>query len=96
MRKKILKKLKKAVSGAVLALAVTVTGVQMPGILGNGTMGLQKAKAATETNRVPMVCYTRYSGNLNTYTTSSLTTRTGYICSYDQCTILNVYSNGAV
>jgi hypothetical protein len=42
------------------------------------------------------VTYTRFSGNLKTYTDSSLTKQTGYICSYDQCTILKIYSNGAV
>lgn len=80
----------------VLALAVSLSGLSLPGMKRNALSTISVAKAATVTNRLPIVTYTRYNSNLNTYTDSSLRTKTGYICSYDLCTILQVYSNGAV
>jgi len=97
MKKSILKKTIKGVVCAVLALAVSVAGIQFPDIAGNDDVVSMTAEAATVTSKVPLVTYTRYtSGNLSTYTTSALTTKTGYICSYDKCTILKIYNNGAV
>lgn len=80
-----------------LAVAVVLTGIQIPDVAVQSREVSMVAKAATAIGRVPLVTYTRYaSSNLNTYTTSALTKKTGYICSYDKCTILKVYSNRAV
>lgn len=96
MTKNILKKMVKGTACMALALAVSISGVPVSGIIGEKTSAVSVAKAATVTDRLPIVTYTRYNSNLRTYTDSSLRTKTGYICSYDKCTILNVYSNGAV
>lgn len=91
-----MKKRLKVFGCMMLTAVLTLTGVLMPNISGSNAT-VMTAEAATVTNRVPLVTYTRYaSSNLNTYTTSALTTKTGYICSYDRCTILKIYSNGAV
>lgn len=78
-----------------LVFAVSVSGISLPDIEGKKISTTSVAKAATVTDRLPIVTYTRYSANLRTYTDSSLRTRTGYICSGDKCTILELYSNGA-
>ncbi len=97
MKKNIFKKIIKGVVCAAMALAVSITGV--PNFRGvDGIITATKtAEAATVTNRLPIVTYTRnVSGNLTTYSDVSLTKSTGYICYYDKCTILKIYSNGVV
>lgn len=96
MRKNILKIIGKTLGCAVIMAAVTLSGIQLPNVAGQKSSSIAVADAATVTDRLPIVAYTRYSGNLNTYTDVNLTNRTGYICSYDKCTILNIYGNGAV
>lgn len=97
MNTHIFRRVVKNVSYLVLAAAVLTSGMQLPDAARYKIKVSMSAEAAAVTNRVPLVTYTRYgSGNLNTYTTSALTKRTGYICSYDKCTILRIYSNGAV
>lgn len=96
-RSGIFQKVVKGAVCAVMAFAVSLTGI--PCSVGmNGVVTTTKtAEAATTTNRVPIVAYTRNaSGNVTTYSDVSLTRQTGYICYYDQCTILEIYSNGAV
>lgn len=52
------------------------------------------ASAATSTGRTPITAYTRYTGNVTTYSNMSWR-RTGYIYGRtDRCKILSVYSNG--
>lgn len=96
MIKDFLRKSIKGMACMVLAFLLIFSGLSIPGMLGEEITTKNVAKAATVTNRLPIVAYTRYGSNLNTYTDSSLRTKTGYICAYDQCTILKVYSNGAV
>lgn len=97
MKKDILRKVIKGILCAAVALVVSITGAQI-NVKSDGIITATKiAEAATVTNRLPIVTYTRYiSGNLTTYSDSSLTKSTGYICYYDKCTILTVYSNGVV
>lgn len=95
MSKQILKVVK-AVVCTSLVCAVSLTGIGLPDAAKRELGVSAVAEAATVTTRVPLVTYTRYTGNLTTYTTSSLTKKTGYICANDRCTILRVYSNGAV
>lgn len=76
-------------------LAVSVTGIQISDVSGDVVFS-KLAEAATAMENVNIVAYTRYSGNLNTYSDAGLTKRIGYICANDQCTILDVYNNGAV
>ena len=59
------------------------------------TVNPQKVEAATTLSNVSIVCYTTSWSNVTTYTTSSLNSRSGYICAGDRCTILDVYGNGA-
>lgn len=92
--------LKKIIKGAVcvaMALAVSIAGVPIAGESNGIISTIKTAKAATVTNRLPIVTYTRNtSGNIATYSDISLTKSTGYICYYDRCTILNIYNNGVV
>lgn len=92
------KKILKALGTVVLAGALTVTGIQLPGAsFMNGKTGVKVAEAASTTSRLPLWCYMRNSsGVLYTYNYSNLTGRTGYIEPGDYCKILDVYSNGAV
>ena len=90
MRKNIIKKMIKGVACSALALSVAFTGIPGVGNIETAT----KAEAATAVSQVPIVTYTRYaSSKTTTYTTSALSKSTGYICYYDQCTILAVYPN---
>ncbi len=93
---KFFKKGLKSVGCLMLALALVLNGGIFFGI-GNNDSGVMVAKAATVSNRVPLWCYMQSSsGKAYTYTTSSLSTRTGYIEPGDYCKILSFYSNGAV
>lgn len=88
----------KAVGCIMLVAVLTLTGVQLPGqgLYEKGS-GVAVAEAATATSRVPAWVYMRSgSGKLYTYTSSALTTRTGYIEPGDYCKITAFYSNGAV
>lgn len=97
MENNFLKKLIKGLVCSTLAIAVSVAGIPFSNMAGYNKTFPVVAEAATVTDKVPLAAYTRYtSSNLNTYATSALTTKTGYICSYDKCTILKIYSNGAV
>lgn len=97
MKKNVFKKLIKGVVCVAMALAVSITGVPIVGGNAGIITATKTAEAATVTNRLPIVTYTRnISGNLTTYSDTSLTKSVGYICYYDRCTILNVYSNGVV
>lgn len=97
MENNIVKSLIKGVACSMLAIAVSVAGIPFSNMTGHNETVPMVAEAATVTGKVPLVTYTRYtSSNLNTYATSALTTKTGYICPYDKCTILKIYSNGAV
>lgn len=82
----------------MLALAIAIFGFPMPGIsLMGGATGIVDVQAATVTDKVPAQAYMKNSsGRLYTYTSSSLSVRTGYIEPGDRCKITAFYSNGAV
>lgn len=80
----------------VMAIVVTLTGVQMP-YESQENLTVMVAEAASTTNRVPMWAYMKNaSGRVTTYTTYTLNRATGYIEPGDYCKILAFYSNGAV
>lgn len=82
----LLKKVNKKLICGVLAIAFLFSGLPV-----FNNPGYVIARAATETTRLPITTYTRISGNLVTYTTSSLNKRSGYICSNDLCKITRIY-----
>lgn len=62
------------------ALAVSLTGISIPDIAKQKIVISTVAEAATVTNRLPIVTYTRYCGNLATYTTSTYERNRLYLC----------------
>lgn len=80
-----------------VAVAITLTGIQIPMFGGQGSSTVKVAEAASTTGRVPMWAYMKSgSGKLTTYTTNTLKNATGYIGPGDYCKILAFYSNGSV
>lgn len=97
MMREIMKRGFQVVCCMALAAAITLTGIQTPTQGGGTSSTVAVSKAASTTGRVPVWAYMKNSsGRLNTYTTSSLRTYTGYIEPGDYCKILAFYSNGAV
>lgn len=85
--REITRKMIKKIICTVLTFSLSLTTLMMSPI---------EIKAATTTTWLPIVCYTNASSNVTTYTSSSLSKSTGYICKGDLCTITNIYSNGVV
>ena len=96
MKKRVTRGLK-GIFCVVLAMAIVLTGVQLPGGGKKGDSMVAVAEAASTTGRVPMWAYMKSgSGRLTTYTTNALSKSTGYIVPGDYCKILALYSNGSV
>lgn len=96
MKKRAIRSLK-GISCVALALAIVLTGVQLPGVGKKSDSMVAVAEAASTTGRVPMWAYMKSgSGRLTTYTTNALSKSTGYIVPGDYCKILALYSNGSV
>ncbi len=85
--KNLISKQRKRILSFVLMLALVMTGSQLPA---------KESQAASTTSCVPISCYTRVTGKVITYTSSSLGRQVGYIVASDYCTILAIYSNGAL
>lgn len=62
----------KVVVCTVLTVAVSLTGVGIADVAKQKMGIIIVAQAVTVTNKIPLVTYIRYSGNLTTYMTSAL------------------------